>query len=277
MKNSKDKYIARSALLPATTAITITDIAMKVPKIVLALNRTFLQTAAGVKPIWRNYKVSTEDNIALITNEHCSRCGKVFLYPAQRKIRVYMDIDIGPIYLDEGYCKDCMNVSKYLDKYLFSDLTTAYIPDEKEAKEQFYKYAGEYERAWRLVIATAPRIAMTQQEWEHRCKFFGGCAICGGPIETQAKYFPTFLNGAHTAWNIIPLCKECLDKHYRGRINKERKVSRYKVFSTHVAFQKTKTIRMYLMHQMFKHSLYMEPLEPYRKRFFETRVLEGAD
>lgn len=274
---SKDKYVPRNELKPAIVPVTITDIAMKIPSIILHMNNTFLRSTAGVTPQWKNYKVTVEDNIVLITSKYCSRCGKVFLHPGQRKIRVYMDADYGPIYLDEGFCKDCMNVNLYLDKYLVEDLSKDFIPTEKEAKALFYQYAAEYEKAWRLVLATAPRIAMTDQEWQHRCKFFGGCAICGGPIEVQAKYFPTFLNGAHTAWNVIPLCKECMDKHYRGRVNKERKVYRYKIFATNMFFQKSKTVRMYLLAQMEKHQLYMEPLEPYRKRFFETKVLEGAD
>lgn len=101
--------------------------------------------------------------------------------------------------------------------------------------------------------------------------------MCGGAIEVQAKYFPTFLNGAHTAWNVIPLCKYCLDKHYRGRVDVTKTVRRFKVFSSQSQFQRTKTIRMYLLRQMEKHGMYIEPLEPYRKRFFEVKTLEGAD
>jgi len=118
---------------------------------------------------------------------------------------------------------------------------------------------------------------MTEPEWLHRCNFFGGCAMCGGPIEVRAKYFPTFLNGAYTSWNVIPLCNECLKKHYAGRVDITKTVKRYKVFATNTQFQRAKTIRMYLLRQMEKHNLYMEPLTPYRKRFFETKTLKGAD
>ena len=73
------------------------------------------------------------------------------------------------------------------------------------------------------------------------------------------------------------MCNVCLDQHYAGRVNVNKKVSRYKVFATQTQFQRTKTIRMYLLRQMEKHDLYMDPLVEYRQRFFETKILEGAD
>lgn len=93
----------------------------------------------------------------------------------------------------------------------------------------------------------------------------------------QAKYFPTFLNGTHSSWNVVPMCDVCLAQHYAGRVNIDKKVSRYKVFASQSQFQRAKTIRMYLLAQMEMHELYMDPLIEYRQRFFETKILEGAD
>lgn len=265
------RYIKKSGVTKNVVAPNITTVAMKVPKIVHSLDTSMVKQAQ-VKPDWSLYRIEIRDKVPYIVREMCDRCGKVYIPPRWRKLRVYHDAQIGEIYLETGICKDCINASVYVDKYLDGEPFT-----EKEAKKAFYEYAVEYERAWRLVLAMAPRIAMTHQEWLHRCDFFHGCAMCGSKIEVQAKYFPTFLNGAHTGWNIIPLCKECLQAHYRARVDVTKSVKRYKVFSSMAHFQKAKTIRMYLLTQMEKHNIYMEPLIPFRKRFFETKTLEGAD
>ena len=267
----KKKYRDEDEVQPLRQEVTITALAMKIPKIIKYFDTSMVKQAQ-LKPDWKLYRIEIREGVPYIVREMCDRCGKVKIPKRWRKLRVYDDPDVGEIYLETGICKDCINASVYVDKYLDGIALT-----EKEAKQQFYEYAGEYERAWRLVLATAPRIMMTEAEWQHRCKFFEGCAMCGGPIEVKAKYFPTYLNGAHTSWNIVPLCKDCLDKHYKGRVTARRKVYRYKVFSTHEQFQKSKTIRMYLLAQMEKHNLYMEPLEPYRRRFFELKTLKGAD
>lgn len=267
----KNKYVEQAQPECSTKAPSMVTVALKVPLVVTYFDTSMIKMHQE-KPDWSLYRIECRNNVPYIVREMCDRCGKVWIPPRWRKLRVYNDPDVGEIYLETGICKDCINAGVYVDKYLDGTVLT-----EKEAKELFYKYATDYERAWRIVIAAAPRIAMTEDEWQHRCKFFNGCAICGGPIEVRAKYFPIYLNGAHTAWNVIPLCEECLAKHYAGRVTKDRIVKRYKVFSTQFFFNKSKTIRMYLLKQMEKHNIYMEPLEPYRKRFFETGTLEGSE
>ena len=270
-RTPKDKYVDPNKVAPKEAAPNMVAVALKVPIVVTAFDTSIVKQHQE-KPDWSLYRIECRNNVPYIVREMCDRCGKVWIPPRWRKLRVYYDNDIGEIYLETGICKDCINAGVYVDKYLDGAVLT-----EKEAKELFYKYAVEYERAWRMVLAAAPRIAMTEEEWRHRCKFFNGCAICGGPIEARAKYFPVYLNGAHTAWNVIPLCAACLAKHYAGRMTTDKQIKRYKVFSTNTFFNKSKTIRLYLLHQMEKHNVYMEPLEPYRKRFFETMTLEGSD
>jgi hypothetical protein len=68
-----------------------------------------------------------------------------------------------------------------------------------------------------------------------------------------------------------------MKKHYAGRVTVGKTVRRYKVFSSQNFFNKSKTIRMYLLHEMEKHNIYMDPLIEYRQRFFETKVLEGSE
>lgn len=269
-ETDNSRFTDRNKVKQANYPVTITDVAMKVPKIVLDMERSFIQLHMP-KPNWKRYKIVIENNVVYIVREYCARCDKVFLYPGQRKLREYYDMDIGYIYLDEGICKDCINASLYVDKYLDGEALT-----EVEAKKLFYKYGMEYEKAWRIVLAQAPREAITDQEWQHACRFFGGCAVCGGPIQVQAKFFPRRFNGEHTVWNVVPMCEECYKKHTMGRLDVTKESARYKIFSTHQSFQKTKTIRMYLLAQMEAHDLYMEPLEPWRKRFFETKILEGT-
>lgn len=269
-KTKKDKYVAQDEV-QAIVDIDRIKLAMKIPKIVNSLDKSIIKLHQE-KPDWKLYRIEIRDNVPYIVREMCDRCGKVFIVPRWRKLRSYYDPDVGTVYLETGICKDCINASVYVDAYLDGDVLT-----EKEAKKLFYQYAEEYEKAWRFVIAAAPIIIMTEEEWNHRCKFFRGCAICGGSIDVRAKYFPTFLNGTHTPWNVIPLCSVCLKQHYAGRTNIDKPILRYRVFSTLTWFNKAKTIRMYLLHQMEKHGIYMEPLKPYRERFREERTLEGSD
>lgn len=264
------RFVERDKVKQANLPVTITDVAFKVPQIVLDMETSFIQQHLP-KPNWSRYKIDIVDNVVYIVREYCARCDKVYLYPGQRKLREYYDLDIGYVYLDEGICKDCINASIYVDKYL-----DGVALSEVDAKKLFYKYGMEYEKAWRIVLAQAPRMAMTDQEWQHACKFFGGCAMCGGAIQVQAKFFPRRFNGEHTAWNVIPMCEECFRKHTMGRLDVTKESARYKIFSTHHSFQKTKTIRMYLMAQMETHGIYMDPLQPWRKRFFETMILPGS-
>ncbi len=272
-RTATNKYLPANEALKSSVPVvpSITSIALKVPKIVTSFDTSMVKQHQE-KPDWGLYRIEMRNNMPYIVREMCDRCGKVWVPPKWRKLRVYNDPDFGPIYLETGLCKDCIDASLYVDKYLDGDALT-----EKEAKQLFYQYAEEYERAWRVVLAAAPKTAMTEQEWMHRCSFFNGCAMCGGQIEVRAKYFPTYLNGSHTAWNVLPLCSACFRKHYAGRVTAGKKVRRYRVFSSPGFFNKTKTIRLYLLNEMKKQDIYMEPLGPYRKRFFETKILEGSE
>ena len=148
------KYVERSKVTEAgipESPPSITSIAMKVPIIVTSFDKSMVKLQQ-VKPDWKLYRIEIRDNIPYIVREMCDRCGKVFIPPRWRKLRVYKDKQLGEIYLETGICKDCINASLYVDKYLDGKVLT-----EKEAKEQFYKYAEEYEKAWRIVIAAAPR------------------------------------------------------------------------------------------------------------------------
>lgn len=250
--------------------ITLTELAFLVPRVVTSLDTSFIKQAQ-TRPDWKLYRVELTDGIPKIVREMCDRCGKVWIPPRERKVRRYVDDKKREIYLVSGICKDCINASVYVDKYLDGVPLT-----EKEAKKQMYTYAEEYEKEWRRVLITAPCTVITAAEWEKACNFFNGCAICGGPVEIQGKFFPVKYNGKHTAWNVIPLCDACDKAHKYGRTS-TTSVGRYKIFSSPQWFQKTKTIRMYLLRQMELHDLYIEPLMPYRQRFFETKTLEGSD
>lgn len=269
-ETDNSRFTERNKVKQANFPVTITDVALKVPQIVLDLEKSYIQQRLP-KPSWSRYRIDIIDNVVYIVRDYCARCDKVYLYPAQRRLREYYDMDIGFIYLDEGICKDCINASLYVDKYLDGDALS-----EVDSKKLFYAYGMEYEKAWRIVLAQAPRRAITEQEWQHACRFFGGCAMCGGAIQVQAKFFPRRFNGEHTAWNVIPMCEECYAKHTRGRLDTTKEAGRYKIFSTNNGFQKTKTIRMYLLTQMELNNLYMEPLDQWRKRFYETKTLTGA-
>lgn len=272
-KGKKKKYVDLDEVAQEVKPFappSMTSVAMLVPKIVTYFDTSMVKQAQ-VKPDWKLYRIEIRDNVPFIVREMCDRCGKVLVPVRWRKLRRYLDEGLGEIYLETGLCKDCINASVYVDKYLDG------VPlGETEAKKQFYKYGMEYERAWRMVIAAAPRIAVTDQEWIKACKFFSGCAFCGGPIQVQGRFFPRRLNGEHTAWNVIPVCEDCLSRHYRGRLDVTKPIQHYRVFSTHTYFQRTKTIRLYLLRQMELHDVYMEPLTQWRHRFFEIKTLEGS-
>lgn len=265
------EYIDPAEIPERTTPVDSIALAIKVPLIVTALGNSMIKQYE-VKPDWSLYRIETRNGNPFIVRDYCDRCGKVYIYPKWRKIRAYDDPDIGTVYLETGICKDCINAAVYVDSYLDGEVLT-----EKEAKQLFYQYAEEYEKTWRYVIAAAPKVIITEAEWQKACRFFNGCAICGGPIEVRAKYFPRYLNGEHTAWNVIPLCSDCVHMHYAGRVNKEKQVKRYKVFSTQTFFNKSKTARMYLLQQMRIHDIYMDPLVPYLTRFKESGTLKGSD
>lgn len=264
---TKEEYESREK--PAKP-IDLTTAAFVAPAVIKHFQTSMVQQAQS-KINWKYYKLEIRDGELWIIRELCDRCGEKLIPKQWRKVRVYHHGEYGDVRLESGICKDCINASVYVDKYLDGEVLT-----EVEAKKMFYKYSIEYERAWRMVIASAPRIAITDQEWQHTCRFFGGCAMCGGPIQVQAKFFPRRFNGEHTAWNVIPLCEDCYTKHYRGRLDISKPSRHYKVFSTHKQFQKMKTIRMYLLTKMEEHDLWMEPLLQWRKRFFETKTLDGS-
>ena len=48
----------------------------------------------------------------------------MFVPPRWRKLRVYDDEEHGPIYLETGLCKDCINAGTYVDKYLDGEALT---------------------------------------------------------------------------------------------------------------------------------------------------------
>lgn len=264
----KDKYLDPKKIPPRDDPPKLYDVSMVVPLVVNKLGTSAVKQAED-KPDWSLYRVELRDGNPFIVREKCDRCGKKVIPPKWRKIRSIKVDNIGEVFLETGICKDCINASIYVDKYLDGAPLS-----EKEAKQLFYKYAEDYERTWRMVIAAAPRILMTEDEWLRRCRFFNGCAMCGGPIEVRAKYFPTYLNGEHSPWNVIPLCSSCMSAHYAGRVTKGKEIRRYKVFSSPSFFQKTKEIRVYLLNEMDKHGIYCEPLLQYRKRFFETLQIE---
>lgn len=260
----------RAAKVKPEVKLDLTTAAMLIPRVVNYFQQSKVQINSK-KIDWKLYKAEIIDNELWITREMCDRCGEKLIPKTWRKVRVYHDEEYGDIRLVSGICKDCINASVYVDKYLDGD-----ILNEQEAKKLFYAYSIEYERAWRMVIASAPRVAITDQEWQFACRYFGGCALCGGAIQVQAKFFPRRFNGEHTAWNVLPLCEDCFTKHYKGRLDITKPSRHYKIFSTHAQFQKMKTVRLYLMQKMIEHNVWMEPLFPWRNRFFETKVLDGS-
>lgn len=266
-ETNQERFTSRQDVMQLNEGTTLVDLLTVAAAVVQKSSHSAVIQKNGID--WKYYKPIIQDGVGYIVRETCERCGKVHLPPGQRKLRC-IQTDIGPVYMDTGICKDCINASIYVDKYLDGDPLS-----EAEAKKLYYKYAEAYEKQWRIVLSIAPRIAMTKEEWDHRCRFFGGCAMCGGYIEVQHKYFPSSLNGEYTPWNIIPLCGACA-KQYRQvgkRSQPEKAPRKYKVFSSPSYFQKTKTIRLFLLAQMEFHGIYMDNLTEFRQRFFEKKIL----
>lgn len=264
-----NKYIDPRSVKARSDPPNLYEVSMMIPAVVDKLGVSYIKEHEE-KPDWSLYRVELRDGNPFIVREMCDRCGKVFVPPSWRKLRCVDVEGIGKVYLEAGLCKDCINAGSYLDKYLDGEPETF-----SDSLKLFYKYAEEYERNWRIVLAAAPNILMTEDEWQRRCNFFNGCAMCGAAIEVRAKYFPTYLNGTYSPWNVIPLCSDCMHKHYAGRITKGRRIKRYKVFSSQEFFNKSKEIRLYLLNEMDKYDIYREPLAPFRKRFFEVKKIEG--
>lgn len=269
---TEKEYVKKNELIKPVVTPSLAQVALKVPGIITHFDTSIIKQHQK-KVDWNLYRIELRDGIPFVVREMCDRCGKVYIHPGWRKIRDFNDKELGHIYFETGICKSCINASVYSDKFLDGDPLT-----ELESRHLYDEYARQYEKAWRLVIASATNVAMTEDEWEHRCAFFQGCAFCGATVEVRAKYFPIYLNGSYTSWNIIPLCSRCFASHYAGRNAKGKEVKRYKIFSTsYSSFNRQKTTRMYLLRQMEKHGLYVEPLKPFRVRFYETKILEGAD
>lgn len=269
-ETDQSKFTPRQDVETLHEGTKLSDLLAIAPVVIYKATHNAVVQRQGID--WGKYKPQIVDNVGYIVREVCERCGKKVLPPGQRKLR-RVDTEFGPVYLDTGICKDCINASIYVDKYLDGDPL-----GEVEAKKLFYKYAEEYEKQWRITLAMAPRIAMSKFEWDHRCKFFGGCAICGGYIEVQHKYFPSSLNGSYTPWNVIPLCGNC-ERSLRmlgHRKTPEKAPHIYKVFSSPRNFSKTKTIRLFLLAQMEMYGIYMDNLAPYRQRFFEKKILKHS-
>lgn len=252
---------------------SLASLAMAVPGIISSVDKSIIKRHQA-KPDWSLYKIDIVEGNPFIVREMCDRCGKKWVPPSWRKtraVKVLEPSDLGTVYVQTGLCKDCINAAVYSDYYLDGEPLTFV-----ETRKLFMEYAVDYERAWRMVIAAAPKIIATEDDWQKACTFFNGCAFCGGKIEVRAMYFPAMLNGKHTPWNVIPLCGTCRNLHYMGRNNTRKTPTRYKVFSTEQQFNKQKTTRVYLLQQMREHSIYMDPLIPFMTRFRETLILEGS-
>lgn len=251
---------------------SLAALAIAVPSIIHKLDTSIIKQHQE-KPDWSLYRFEIRDGNPFVIRDMCDRCGKVFIPMPWRKIRsASLEPPIGRVYVESGVCKSCINASIYRDSFLDGEPLTF-----EEAGKLFYEYATEYERNWRMVLAAAPTLMITEKEWRNACKFFGGCAFCGGQIEVRAMYFPALLNGKHTPWNVIPLCAECKKSHNFGRKDATKTVKRYRVFSTPLAFNRQKTTRLYLLQQMREHAIYMDPLLPFIKRFREGKILEGSE
>jgi len=111
------KYVCKDKVTKNIAAPNITTVALLVPKIVTSFDTSMVKQAQE-KPDWSLYRIEIRDNVPYIVREMCDRCGKVWIPPRWRKLRVYNDPNIGEIYLETGICKDCINASVYVDKYL---------------------------------------------------------------------------------------------------------------------------------------------------------------
>ena len=270
----ESKYIAKCTIQPREDTIGITDLALKLPELVMKFDKDISSVVkhAQAKPNWSLYRATTYLGNPYIEREMCDRCGTVWVPPGWRKIRAIEDDELGTVYFETGLCKSCINASAFMDKYLDGEAIT-----EKESHVEFERYTMEYERAWRILLATAPKLVMSEEEWQHRVRFFNGCAFCGAPIDVRAKFFPTSLNGTFAPWNVIPLCAKCRDNHYLARRKpNSAEMKRYKIFCSIDHFNKMKTTRMYLLQQMKYYNLYVDPLIPYMQRFREAGTLEGS-
>lgn len=248
---------------------------MILPDIVKDKQNSYVQKDRPIK--WDAYKVTVEGDIVVVKRSLCDRCQKVHL-PDGHLIRTIEKFeDIGEVHLLTGICRACIQTKEY-DKYLDGKALS-----RNKAGELWVKYLTEYEEAWTQVLRSSPVVALTEKGWLQTCKYFNGCAVCGGAIEVRTLFFPSSMGGAYTAWNVIPLCEQCqvTGKFNRRRDRKNKQFDPRKnftkgctVFKNINMFYKTKTIRVYLLNQMYKHNMNTEVLTPYLKRFFETKRLD---
>ena len=265
--SDQSKYIDRFDIMERTEPVNMYMLACKVPSIVSSFDKSFVKHAQE-KPDWSLYTLKTYKGNPYILREMCDRCGKLWVPPSWRKIRLYYDDEIGGVYFETGLCKTCIDASIYVDKYLDGDPLT-----ERDAKKLFYEYTEQYEKNWKYVLAAAPVQLLSEQDWRRACSFFNGCAFCGNTIETRAMFFTDKLHGKHTPWNVIPLCGACQRAHYAKLFHDKRP----RVFCLLERFNKYKTIRMYLLQQMRRYGVYIEPILPYIERFYETKTLKGSE
>lgn len=269
-RESADNYIDPKTIMPRTDPVNSVTLGLAIPLIVDYFDTSIIKQHQE-KPDWSKYRIEMRQGNPFIVREFCDRCGNVWIPPSWRKIRSYLHETLGIVYLETGICKECINASLYSDIYLDGEPL-----GHTDSRKLFIKYAEDYERAWRVVIAAAPKVIMSDAEWMHRCDFFNGCVICGGKIEVRTMYFPRSLNGTFSPWNVIPMCGTCQRIHYIGRMDRAKQVKLYRVFCTEQKFNKLKTTRMFLIQQMREHKIYFDPLLPFMKRFKETKILEGS-
>lgn len=274
-RGTADAYLRRRDLdiydgtAPSNTEVWITGY--------LPIEKYFRSKVASAPLNYDDITLEWYKGYPIFVKQTCDRCQREITPVGQRVLKPLINKDAPdfiPMFLESCQCKDCINCT-IVDQYMY-DTYGPTPPVWHDARQVFSTYGGEYEKAWRIVIANAPKILMTEEEWEHRVQFFGGCAFCGRPIETRGYFFPRRLNGDYAPWNVIPLCGECIDHHYHGRSKMDGATHRYRVFSNPQVFTKYKTIRMYLLAQMEYHNIWMEPLKPHRARFLETKTLKGS-
>lgn len=263
-ESNQEKYWDRFDIEERTESVDMVDFAIKAQDIVHSVDKSFVKLAQE-KIDWTQYRLQLYKGNPYILREMCDRCGKVWVPPNWRKIRSVFDPDLGLVFVETGLCRTCINASVYVDKYLDGQPLC-----ETDAKKLFYTYAAEYEQQWKMVLAAAPLKLVSEDDWHRACTFFNGCAFCGNTIEVRAMYFPTIACGQHTPWNVIPLCSDCMKRHYTES-------KHHVVFSSHLHFNKTKTTRMYLIQQMRRYDVYIDPIMPYMERFYETKTLKGSE
>ena len=253
----------------------LVQVLIMLPDIIKARQTSFVQQDRPIK--WDAYNVFAQDGTIYVKRTLCDRCQKVTL-PDEQLIEDTLDLgDIGKVHILTGICRNCIQTKEY-DKYLDGKALV-----RQDAGKLWVKYLTEYEDAWEQVLRSNPVVVLTEKEWLNICKYFNGCALCGGPIQVRALFFPSSRGGAYTPWNVIPLCEKCrLSSRFSRRRDFKNKnfdprknfSKGSKIFKDINLFYKTKTMRMFVLNQMRKNDICIDTLMPYMKRFFETKVLD---